>query len=663
MTAVLNSVYNNFEIGLEEFKEATSLTKQDKAHKLASQIDLLCRTPKGLAHLFERSLELEKAGLFDNGPWAKPQNQVPTLVKGTLMAGHPNSTFEIISELRTLSYAMGKTGSADITQEEATAFLEEALVHNLEFAFDELTEETRSKLTPQERKKVVNHYKFLMEKTDLSGIKEKLVEEISMVIAQRPVVSRSVRNLIQAVYQKMDFDESNEIDRQLMYYVNAVYFPAPLAENHTNAELYYKAISEADDDALKIEAESIGNFLHETGLTNPHLAVMLRHSLKHKPELVPSLLRLNGKGKEEWKRYKDYVTDLALQIFSMHNYHGIYGLKRMLERNLFSRRPVRAGLTNLKLIKIHEQVEKRIHKSISDPTGEINAKQYLLGALIAILGQPLGIGQGNNATCQSARGISMWAHHSPAKLINIISTVTTANNLIMRFENQDLESMKLGKGLITKLDYALDAVSVILVPHLDKIYNEMMRRSAGRGEDPHKWTNPALYGQWIPTGFASAYNPVFNSVHDYDGFIRLFYASFHPEHNGGRELVYPNPVGIFVTTSKAQLLGFHAVSLLRIAENENTGELRAYFLNPNNEGRQDWGQGIKPTVFGHGERYGESSLPVDHFVARAYAYHFNTLYNREQLNTVPDKIVKEITRLAKESWGKAYVWSDIKKEW
>ncbi|MDZ7847171.1 MAG: hypothetical protein U5L96_10590 [Owenweeksia sp.] len=120
---------------------------------------------------------------------------------------------------------------------------------------------------------------------------------------------------------------------------------------------------------------------------------------------------------------------------------------------------------------------------MADPHTEVSAKQYLLSALLSISGQPIGIGQGNNATCQSARGISLWAQHAPAKLINIITTVATANNLIIRFEQQDLESMKLGKGLVDELDYQLDAVSVILVPHLDKIYNEMMRRSAGRGEE------------------------------------------------------------------------------------------------------------------------------------------------------------------------------------
>ncbi|MDZ7847170.1 MAG: hypothetical protein U5L96_10585 [Owenweeksia sp.] len=93
-------------------------------------------------------------------------------------------------------------------------------------------------------------------------------------------------------------------------------------------------------------------------------------------------------------------------------------------------------------------------------------------------------------------------------------------------------------------------------------------------------------------------------------------------------MVYPNPVGLFITSSKGDMLGFHAVSLLRVSENtENVegSEIRAYFLNPNNEGRQDWGQSIKPSVYGNGERHGESSLPIHQFMARVYAFHFNKL--------------------------------------
>ncbi len=178
------------------------------------------------------------------------------------------------------------------------------------------------------------------------------------------------------------------------------------------------------------------------------------------------------------------------------------------------------------MISINPQVEKRILKCQTKPRKTVTAKQYLIAATLRVLGQPLGVGQGNNSTCQSARGISMWSQHSPAKLVNMIITVAAQNNLILRFENDDLESMKLTKGLVDKLDYNLDAVSAVLVPHLDKIYNEMMRRASGRGEDPHKWVNPALYGHWIQIGFASAYSYLTNAIQDFKGFVRLVLCGF-----------------------------------------------------------------------------------------------------------------------------------------
>lgn len=663
MTITTERAFHNFDLGLEEFLAATPLTRPEKAQKLLSQVDLLSRTHTGLNAIFDHVLALESAGIFADSAWADPRRQAPTLVKGTVLAGHPTSSMEILSELRMLSYALGRTGVSDISSEEAAAFLEEVVVHNLEFAFDELTEESRTKLTPQERRKVVNHFRFLLEKAKLSGIKEKLAEEIHMVCAQRPIVTRTVRNLIETVYQKMELSEHNEADQRLLFYVNAVYFPGALVNKFPQTGAYAEALADAKPEVLEKEARSIGKFLHETGLTNPYLALMLRHCVQNQPDLVPVLLQLSTKGISEWERYKAYCTPLALETFNALNYRGIYGLKRILERNLLSRRAVRVGLTNLKLVNIHPQVEKRIVKTTADPAGEVTARQYLMGAVLSILGQPIGIGQGNNATCQSARGISMWAQHAPAKLINMITTVATANNLIMRFENSDLESMKLAKGLVDQLDYQLDAVSVILVPHLDKIYNEMMRRATGRGEDPHKWVNPAMYGHWIQPGFASAYSYLINAIQDFDGFVRLFYAAFHPEYNGGRQMVYPNPVGIFITTSRGDMLGFHAVSLLRVAMDKNSNSIRAYFLNPNNEGRQDWGQGIRPSVSGSGEKHGESSLPIHEFMARIYAFHYDTLEVRMRTEEVPKKEIETVVQLARESWGKSYQWSDLKKAW
>lgn len=662
MTTAFDRVFENFQSGLEELKSATSLTKAQTANKLASQIDLLILNREGVEHLYDHVGDLERAGIFDSSPWSDPGKQVPSLVKGTLMSGHPHSTMEILSELRTLAYANGLISSEKISQKDAATFIEEVLVLNLEFAFDELNEESRQKLTPQERRKVVNHFRFLMEQAQLESIKEKLAREIKMVCAQRPLVSSGIRNLIETVYQKLDISSDSQADKDLKFFVDALYYPGDLAIKHPNFTAYRDSLKAATTDELKVEVESIGNFLHHTGLTNPYLAITLGHCVSNYPDLIPSLLHLSNKGKSEWEKHRAFVTDLIGTVFDVHNYRGIYGLKRMLERNLFSRQSVCAGLTNLKLVSLNPEVEKRILKSVGKPNAEVDAMQYLLAAVIGLLGQPLGIGQGNNATCQSARGISMWAKHAPAKLLNMVTTVATANNLIMRFENGDLESIKLGKGLVERLDHNLDAVSVILVPHLDKIYNEMMRRAAGRGEDPHKWVNPALYGHWIHTGFASAYSYLSDSIQDYEGFLKLFLAAFHPDFNGGREMVYPNPVGIFITSSKAEMLGFHAVSLLRISKLGN-GQTRAYFQNPNNEGRQDWGQGIRPTVFGHNERHGESSLPIEHFLARVYAFHFNRLNAISHLNEVSPQVIDEITGLAKESWGKSYTWSNIKKQW
>jgi hypothetical protein len=87
------------------------------------------------------------------------------------------------------------------------------------------------------------------------------------------------------------------------------------------------------------------------------------------------------------------------------------------------------------------------------------------------------------------------------------------------------------------------------------------------------------------------------------------------------------------------------------------GQIRIYFLNPNNEGRQDWGQGIEPTVFGHGEKAGESSLPFEHFTARSYAIHYQETGIEERKMKIPQTVIDPIIEWAKNSWGKKYIWT------
>ncbi|MEJ2003643.1 MAG: hypothetical protein P8X57_01475 [Cyclobacteriaceae bacterium] len=517
-------------------------------------------------------------------------------------------------------------------------------------------------LSQSELQKIYNLFSFILDKISIDGIKHRLAEEIRMICEQRPVVTRKVRRLIHLVNNRMELIDTEPDDEKLLHYVHAVKSPTPLTRSQPDISDYREALKALNAGELKDEAKALAKPMRSTGLATSHLAVMLEILIDKAPYIVPQALRLNKRGEAEWNRHQDFVIKMITEVVSVHNYQCIYGLARLLERGLLSRNAVKASLNNLRMIRINPEVEKNILMSQVKPSELVTAKQFLIAATIRVLGQPLGIGQGNNSTCQSARGISMWSQHASAKLINMIITVAAQNNLILRFENKDLESIKLGKGLIDKLDYNLDAVSAVLVPHLDKIYNEMMRLASGRGEDPHKWVNPALYGHWIQIGFASAYSYLTNSIHDYDGFIRLLYATVHPHYNGHREMVYPNPVGIFITSKSGAMVGFHAISLLRVQKSPN-GEIRAYFLNPNNEGRQNWGQGIKPSVHGHGERHGESSLPFYQLAARIYAFHFNSLESHAHLGEVPESEIQKVRKLSKESWGSSYIWNDLKKIW
>ena len=265
------------------------------------------------------------------------------------------------------------------------------------------------------------------------------------------------------------------------------------------------------------------------------------------------------------------------------------------------------------------------------------------------------MGQGLNPTCQSARAISLWSQYGIGQLLEYIARAARDNDIDMTFEGELIHSSLLVGGVANEIHQDLDPVSIVLVPHLDKIYNEMMKRTLLRGEDGHKWVNPEFYGKWIPTGFINAIDQLTLNVTNYSSFVKLFYATHHPEYNEGYELIYPNPVGIFITNVHGELLGLHAVSIQRIKKDQN-GNYRIYFYNPNNDSGQNWGQGIRASVSGFGELEGESSLPFHEFLSRMYAFHYNP-FEQGDTYMVEDSLVAKVEALAKESWGKNYVWA------
>jgi hypothetical protein len=78
--------------------------------------------------------------------------------------------------------------------------------------------------------------------------------------------------------------------------------------------------------------------------------------------------------------------------------------------------------------------------------------------------------------------------------------------------------------------------------------------------------------------------------------------------------------------------------------------MRVYFFNPNNDGGQNWGNGVQVSTHGHGERNGESSLPFVDFASRLYIFHADPL-QRVGVARVPEAELDAAMVMARDSWA------------
>src|SRR5690606_34710763 len=218
----------------------------------------------------------------------------------------------------------------------------------------------------------------------------------------------------------------------------------------------------------------------------------------------------------------------------------------------------------------------------------VNAEAHLLAGVMCMLGLPLGVGQGNNPTCQSARALSMWAYNDPDYLLQMVAWAARDDEIIMHFEGQPISSRETQAGVARLTPIDLDPVSLLVVPHLDCIYAEMGRRCIGREGDPHRWVNPEFHGWWSGRGFRINVDIASGALIGLDDFIRHFYATYHPYYNGNQPLIHPQPAGIAITDSAARFIGWHAITILRVALDPQDC-MRVYFFNPNNDSGQNWG--------------------------------------------------------------------------
>lgn len=643
---------DRFDQAFEKLNNAKPFAKKMYQSDLFQEAGKLAQSLQGIQILYGYAERFDKAGVFEGGPWEDPSKLQPNLVHGSLRVDGVESIVALLSELRMLALAQGTYENDKISADMAREYLNEVMALNLDYIFPEETEEARIE-EGKETERAQHLFKLLVDELSLAAISGTLINEIKRLTAQRPIMVERILLMIQKAEQLLHSDVDEEDRREIQRYHDATAQMTPISKEYPEFNDYRNKLKELTEKELKREAEDFGGSMRKTGLVSPYHVVLVRHLNRSKSEFLSTALGLNAKGKASLEEHESLISELIKVAIHPPTRQSLYGLARMLERSVLSHHPVIPGLRRLIELDLQPDMRKTLLDAFAEHEG-LTANDIMVAGVLNVLGQPLGIGQGLNPTCQSARAISLWSIHDPGYLLELIPRAARDGDIDMTFEGQAIHSKFLTGGLAPELHEELDPVSLILVPHLDRIYAEMVRRVQFRGDDPHKWVNPAFYGDWIQKGFGKVFDHLTNNITDFGGFVRLFYATHHPEYNEGHELIYPNPVGICVTTVYGKMLGFHAVTIQRIARDPDD-EYRVYFYNPNNDSSQNWGQGIEPTVQGNGEQEGESSLPFHEFVSRLYAFHYNP-YEQGDAFAVESEVVEKIESLARESWGQEYTW-------
>lgn len=636
------------EQAIDLLQQARDFIKPDKVSRLFDCCRRIMQQPGGCALIESYMQRIEQAGVFNNTDYAQPQILIPSLSAQALKSADANSVvMEALSNLRLLAVAKGVYKHQHVSAEQAHHHLTHVLAINLErlFSAADEAERTRQGKLGQLSRNLLQH---LAERIGYEHIIEQLIDEIWRILQQRPIQLANIKQMVTQIaicQQSPDIDlgtSGQGADRL----ISSLYGPTQSCREDPGVDVYLERLATMDAAALQYEATGFARAMHDTGLVSPYHAVLLRYLVENSDHLLSEALGLSSTGRDCLLSFQELVHALIDKAVHPSSVQAIYGLAMMLERSILYQPPLAPALWRQLSLPLSDFARQRLLALFGDnPAPEIR----LLEGVLCVLGQPLGVGQGNNPTCQSARAISMWAYQDPDYLLQLLVWAARDDEVIMHFEGQALSSKTLPSGVASELPMDLDPVSLILVPHLDRIYAEMGRRCAEREGDPHRWVNPEFHGWWCGRGFDINVDVPTGKLVNLDAFLRRFYASYHPYYNGNQPLIHPQPAGVAITDSAMRFIGWHAISILRVAlDQEQT--MRVYFYNPNNDSGQHWGDDILVSTSGHGERFGEASLAFEQFASRLYIFHFDPLEPGElaavpeaELNTVMEKIYK--------SWG------------
>lgn len=627
--------------------ETGDFGKQVKLPRVFDALRRVLVLPGGCAAVRARAAELENAGLFLGTDWAAPQILIPSLSTGSLRSPNADTVvLETVSNLRLLAVAKGDYPHPLITAEQADSHLSQVLAVNLSLLFAPPTEAERAQQgrMAQVSRELLHH---LVAEVGYEKVLEHLVDEIWRILRQRPIQVDAVKRMITQIAvarANPDIDlGAGALGADRL--ISSLYGTTDACREDPGVDIYRERLETMDEGALQYEASGFARSMHDTGLVSPYHAVLLRHLLDKGDYLIAEAMGLSNTGRDCLLCYHELVHTLIAEAVRVETAQCIYGLALLLERGILYQPPVAPALWRQIGLQLSPKSQQRL-SGVFGPTPE--ARVWLLAGVLSMLGLPLGVGQGDNPTCQSARALSMWAYNDPDYLLHAVTWAARDDEIVMHFEGAPISSRDDDAGTAgPPID--LDPVSVLVVPHLDRIYAEMGRHCLGREGDPHRWINPEFHGWWSGRGFRINVDVATGDLTDLDDFLRHFYASYHPFYNGNQPLIHPQPAGIAITDSAARFVGWHAISVLRV-NLDPQDQMRVYFYNPNNDSGQDWGDGVIVGTAGHGERFGEASLPFEQFASRLYIFHFDPLEPGESASVDRaelDRVIGYVHR----SWG------------
>lgn len=633
---------------IAKLASAPDFAKPGKVGRVFDTARRILLTEAGAAALESRAQTIEEAGSFAGSDWADPHTLVPSLTQQSLQSNNADVlAIEALSELRLLATAKGDYIHPSISAEQAHHYLTQVLAINLTLLFSspgEAERETQGRLAELPRM-LVRH---LADRIGYEHVIDTLIDEIWRILRQRPIQIDPVKQMITQIAicrTRTDVDLGNSgVGAERL--VSSLFGPTQACREDPGVEVYQQRIEYFDSAALQAEATGFARAMHDTGLVSPYHAMFLRYLNEQHDHLLVDALGLSGTGRDSLLCYRELVRALIAQAVHPATAQAAYGLAMMLERGILYRAAVAPSLWRQLHLVLSEWSHDRLQLVFGN---QVPATTRLLEGVLCMLGLPLGVGQGNNPTCQSARALSIWAYNDPDYLLQIIASAVRDDEIVMNFEGQPISSRALLDDPTRLLPFDLDPVSLLLVPHLDYVYSQMGQLCIGREGDPHRWINPEFHGWWVGRGFSINVDVATGQLTALDDFLRHFYAYYHPYYNGNQPLIHPQPAGIAVTDSAARFIGWHAITIQRVAL-DPSGEMRVYFFNPNNDSGQDWGDGVKVDTADNGEVYGESSLPVALFASRLYIFHYDTLERGEPENVAIEEL-ETIKGYIYRSWG------------